>query len=284
MRLVAIHTYPIKGIRRVEQHTAAVRPWGLAGDRRWMIVDGNGVGVTQRETSALVGIRAERVPGGLVLHHDSRPPLVVAEPTAGPRLDVRVFRSREPVPARDAGAAAADWLTLVLDRPVRLVWLDDPTNRLVRPTDVYAPGVEAGGPVSFADSLPLLLVNLASLAALDELLRADGVETGPLPVTRFRPNLVIDGAAPWAEDAWPGRRLQIGATVLRATGGCGRCVVTTVDQETGRRGSEPLRALGAHRNRDGRLIFGLHMQPELTDPAGPPPVITVGDPVRLLPD
>ena len=99
-------------------------------------------------------------------------------------------------------------------------------------------------------------------------------------MTRFRPNLVISGALPWAEGEWAGQRLRIGPIVLRAVAECGRCVVTTTDQETGERGREPLRTLGVHRNVNQKLLFGLHLVADSdTDPTS---TVTVGDPIELL--
>ncbi|HEY0699113.1 MAG TPA: MOSC N-terminal beta barrel domain-containing protein, partial [Micromonospora sp.] len=184
MRLASIHTYPVKGCHRVDQDSAAVEPWGLAGDRRWMLVDPDGIGVTQRDTPRLVRLRARVGDGGLTLRAEGRADLVVKEPTDGPVLpDVRVFRHKVPVPARIADEAAAEWLGELVGRPVRLVWLGDPTVRAVD-TRWAAPGDR----VSFADGYPVLLANAASLDALNDWLAGEGSAEGPLPVHRFRPN------------------------------------------------------------------------------------------------
>ncbi len=289
MRLASVHTYPIKGGYRLDHDAARVQPWGLAGDRRWMIVDDDRVGVTQRDISALVALRPEPRTGGIVLRAAGRPALDLPEPTNGEPVAVRVFGNQPAVPARSAGPAAADWLTALLNHRVRLVWLGDPTKRVI-PDSTFA---EPDDPVSFADSFPVLLANLASLDALNGWLLDSGNPEGPLPMTRFRPNLVIDGAEPWAEDNWSGRRLRIGAVSFRAAGPCGRCVVTTVDQQTGESGHEPLRVLAKHRNIDRQLCFGLFLVPDvacLTDGAsaahpGPearPGWIAVDDPIELL--
>ncbi|WBB70628.1 MOSC N-terminal beta barrel domain-containing protein [Micromonospora sp. WMMD812] len=270
MRLSAIHTYPVKGSHRLDQETATVLPWGLAGDRRWMVVDADGVGVTQRESARLVGLRAVSRDGGLVLRADERPDLDVPEPAEGDPMPVRTFRSRkQPVPALAAGPAADAWMSALLDRPVRLVWLARPTRHL--PADDREH--DTGDRVSFADAYPLLLANAASLTALNDWLAEAGEE--PVPMTRFRPNLVVDGAPAWAEDGWVGRPLRVGGVPFRAAGPCDRCVVTTVDQETGVRGREPLRTLGRHRNVRQKLLFGLHLVPMDTGP------VAVGDPVTV---
>ncbi|MBM0278331.1 MOSC domain-containing protein [Micromonospora tarensis] len=272
MRLTSIHTYPVKGCHRLDHDDAFVRPWGLAGDRRWMVVDADGVGVTQRDTTRLVDLRAAVRPGGLTLRADGQPDLDVAEPADGTPIGVRTFRSRTfPVPARLAGRAADDWLGALLGRPVRLVWLAEPTRHLAVGSREHDPGDQ----VSFADAYPLLLANAASLDALNDWLAEVGEE--PVPMTRFRPNLVVDGAPAWAEDDWAGRSLRVGERWFRAAGPCDRCVVTTTDQETGVRTKEPLRTLGRHRNIKQKLLFGLNLVPLDSGP------LTVGAPIVVAP-
>ncbi|SCL20684.1 hypothetical protein GA0070624_2075 [Micromonospora rhizosphaerae] len=269
MRLAAVHTYPVKGCHRLDHDGARVEPWGLAGDRRWMVIDADGVGVTQREAAELVTLRATPRDGGLTLRAPDGPDLDVPEPATVEPVLVRVFRSRLPVPALPAGPAADDWLGALLGRPVRLVWLGRPT-RHIKPGERDH---DTGDQVSFADSYPLLLASAASLDALNDWLAEAGEP--PVPVARFRPNLVVAGAPAWAEDDWAGRRLRVGSAVFRAAGPCDRCLVTTTDQETGVRGKEPLRTLARHRNVGQKLLFGLHMVPEA------PGRLTVGDPVTV---
>jgi len=277
MWLVSIHTYPVKGCYRRDVDTARVEPWGLAGDRRWMIVGEDGVGVTQRQAAGLVAIQPELRPGGLLLRVAGQEDLTVAEPVDGAPVAVRVFSNMLPAPARTADPAAHDWLSRLLDRKVRLVWLGDPTGRPIPDPGV----VEPDDRVSFADGYPLLLANRASLDAVNGSLLESGSVEGPLPMTRFRPNVVVGGAEPWAEDAWTGRRIRIGPVVFRVPKPCGRCLVTTTDQETGVRGREPLRTLARERNINRQLVFGQNLVPEL-GPAGSADTLTVGDPVEPL--
>jgi uncharacterized protein len=160
------------------------------------------------------------------------------------------------LPARPAAGPAQDWLTAYLGEPSRLVWMAEPArDRSVDP--------EYGGPrdtVSFADGYPLLLTSLASLDALNDLV-AQGASAaeGPLPMNRFRPNVVVAGAEPWAEDEW--RRVRIGPVEFDVAKPSGRCVVTTTDQATARRGKEPLHTLARHRRFGGRLVFGQNLIP-----------------------
>ena len=271
MQIDSLHTYPVKGCHRLDHDEAAVEPWGLAGDRRWLVVDADGVGVTQRTTARLVHLQPRPRPGGLLLRAATEPAatLDVAEPVAGPKIDVRVFSSKPFVPARLATDDAHAWLTALLGLPVRLAWLADPTARPANPA--YA---EEGDRVSFADALPILITNTASLDCVNDWLAEAGDE--PVPMARFRPNVVVRDA-PWSEDGWIGRRLRLGDTVVRATKACDRCVVTTIDQESGESGRQPLRALGQHRRYPEGLLFGVNVIPD------GPGTIRVGDSVELLP-
>ena len=270
MRVGSITTYPLKSGRRVAQRTAQVQPCGLAGDRRWMAVEPDGAFLSQRVEPRFTRIHpASRPDGGLLLRAEGAADLDVAVPHGVDPIRVRVWRSELDVPP--AGADADEWLAAVLDRKARLVYLHDPAARTVderygRPDDR----------VSFADGYPLLLTNAASLDALNGwLLEAGNVEV-PLPMTRLRPNVVVTGAPAWAEDDWLGRRLRIGGQVFRAVKPCGRCVVTTIDQDTGEQGREPLRVLARHRRVGDRLVFGLNLIPDTTGP------ISVGDPVTVV--
>jgi uncharacterized protein YcbX len=258
MRVAAIHTYPVKGCYRFDHREAAVESWGLAGDRRWLILDADGVMLTQREDSAMVRIKPESDGDRLTLRADGHSTITVEpQQDSGELIDFKVHRT--PIRGIGVGDAADSWLSGVLDRKVRLMWLDDPTRRAV--------DQQFGEPsdrVSFADDFPVSLGNLASLAALNDLIIESGSDEGPLPMARFRPNIEVSGAAAWAEDGWVGGRVRIGDVVFRAPKGLGRCVVTTTDQEVGVRGREPLRSLGRHRNVDQELLFALALIPENT--------------------
>jgi uncharacterized protein YcbX len=266
MRIASLHTYPIKGCRRLDHDAAAVEMCGLAGDRRWMVVDAEGVGITQRTVPAMALLRVRPRPGGLTVHGPGRPRLDVAEPVDGPKEHVRVFRWKPSVPARVA--ADGGWFGAYLGSEARLVWLGDPT---VRPV---AENALDGDRVSLADAYPVLLTNTASLDAVNDWLLLDRQE--PVPMTRFRPNLVVNGAPPWAEDDWVGGRLRIGDVTFRAAKACDRCLVTTIDQDTAEVGREPLRILGQYRRFPGGLMFGMNLIP---DGVG---VLRVGDRVLGL--
>lgn len=265
MRLAAIHRYPVKSLRGHAMDEAAVEAIGLAGDRRWMVVDAVGAFQTIRQIPAMTGIDVDPRADGLVLRHAEHGMVAVAVPPAGtPVESVRIWR--DTVEAVAADPAAGRFLSAALDRPVRLVYLADPRARAVDPG--YG---DAGDRVSFADGFPLLLTTAGSLDDLNGRLAA------PVSMRRFRPNLVLEGASPWAEDGW--RTIRVGRVRFRVAKPCGRCVVTTRDPDTGAQpdGNEPLRTLGRfHRDARGEIIFGQNLIPLDQGP------IAVGDPVEVL--
>ncbi|MFI6937808.1 MOSC domain-containing protein [Streptomyces sp. NPDC050418] len=267
--LHSIHLHPLKAARGFAPPEAVVEPWGLAGDRRWMLVDANGRQVTQREHTQLALVHVELAPQGLRVTAPGRAALQIEVPEAGETVTVKVFDDK--VEVAPAATEAHAWFSAYLETEVRLVHLDEPGSR--RPIDPeYA---QPGETVSFADGYPLLLTTRSSLDALNSLIaQGDYADEGPLPMNRFRPNVVIEGTAPWAEDDF--KRLAIGEAVFRVARPCGRCVVTTTDQVTAQRGKEPLRSLARHRRFGDQLVFGQNLIPETLG------TIRVGDPVRLL--
>lgn len=251
MRVAEIRIYPVKGLRGRSVPEACVEPWGLAGDRRYMVVDGAGRFRTQREVPRMAVLDAEPVAGGLVLSGPGLGRFAVAQPDgAGEPVPVTVWR--DTVPARDAGPDAAAWLSAALGLPCRLVHLAEPAT--ARPVDPDF--ADPSDRVSFADGFPLLVTNGASLADLNGRLPA------PVGMDRFRTNVAVAGALPWAEDAW--HHPAIGPVPFAGPKDCARCAVTTVDQDSGVRSpeNEPLRTLAQFRRKaGGRIIFGLNLIP-----------------------
>ena len=269
-RLSALHIYPVKSVAGLARSEAAVEPWGLAGDRRWLVVDGTGGFLTQRQLPRLALIRAELLPdGGVRVSAPGMAPLDIAVPEPVGTTAVQIWHDK--VEAVPAAAEAGAWFSAFLGREVALVHLDDPARR--RPIDPdYA---RPGETVSFADGYPLLLTTTASLDALNDLVSEGRFpEEGPLPMDRFRPSTVITGTEPWAEDGW--RRVRIGQVTFRVVKPCGRCIITTTDQRTARRGREPLRALAQHRRFGDKLVFGQNLIPEH------PGTVRVDDPFSVL--
>jgi MOSC domain-containing protein len=259
LRLTGLTIYPIKSARGIPLEESEVDGFGLRHDRRWMVVNPSGEFLSQRTHPRL----------GLIVPAIHGETLRITAPEM-PRLDLPLYpkdtvRSRVAVwrdfcPANWLGENAAGWFSEFLDCACSLVHMSD---SVVRPADpAFAP---PGTRVSFADGFPFLLTSEESLADLNRRMAQ------PLPMNRFRPNLVVAGAEPYAEDEW--QRIEIGGIPMQVVKPCGRCVVTTTDQATGERGKEPLRTLATYRNWGGEVMFGqnvLHARPGH---------LRVGDPV-----
>lgn len=269
--LSSLSLYPVKSLGGTAPVEADVEPWGLAGDRRWALATREGARLSQREQPRLALAAAAPLPGGGVrLTAPGRGPLEAAVPEPSGESVELSFPS-ERVRATPAGPVADAWLSGYLEADVRLMYLDAPERR--RPIDPrYA---RPGETVSLADGFPLLLTSVSSLNALNSLIaQGDHPDEGPLPMDRFRPNVVVSGTPPWAEDDW--RRVRIGEVSFRVVKPCGRCVVTTTDQLTAERGKEPLRTLARHRRFGDQLVFGQNLIPEHTGR------VRSGDPVEIL--
>lgn len=235
-RITSLHIYPVKSCRGIDVDEALITPTGLEWDRRWMIVRPNGRFITQREVPKLATITVAVGDGRLTLSTGGHAPLVVDTDHGGPARPVRIWD--DACIGIDAGEQAAAWLTQVLGDPFRLVRIDERAPRLANPKYV---GTEPQ-PVTFTDGYPVLMISNESLAELNKRLPE------PIPMARFRPNVVIEGVAAHAEDQMA--LFRLGPVVLRGVKLCTRCSVTTTDQFSGARDphQEPLRALGKYRH------------------------------------
>jgi len=296
LRLTGLRRYPVKSCRGEDLDFAEVEPWGLTGDRRWMLVDPIGEVVTAREANRLVLVTPTITGDGLRLTSPGSTELVVDRPESGPLVDVEIWDDR--LQARVAEETAGDWFSQALGRPLRLVYLDDPRRRPVDPAVA-----EPADTVSFADGFPLLLATEESLAQLNAWI-AEGPRSadGPVPMTRFRPNLIVRGAEAFAEDGW--RRVRVGEVEFRVLTSCIRCVLTTIDPVTALRTKEPLVSLARHRKIGGKTLFAMNLVPAAPPrtgvpaapprtgvpaapprtgvPAAPYGTVRVGDPVEVL--
>lgn len=262
MRIGRILLYPIKSTRGIQVDVCDLDAFGLALDRRWMVVDAGGRAVTQRERPSLALVRTRLDGDRLVVSASDHQDLVLPiQPRAEGELEVEVWE--DTFAAGLVGGGGSEWFSEYLEMPCRLTYMPE---RIVRPVDRRY-GVE-GDRVSFTDGYPLLLIGAASLEDLNRRLETS------VPMDRFRPNLVVLGSDAFAEDGW--KRLTIGSGTYRVAKPCARCAVTTIDQQTGARGAEPLRTLATYRKVDGMILFG---QSLLHDAPG---VVRVGDPVEVL--
>jgi uncharacterized protein len=262
MRITELYVHPLKGAAPVPVDAAALDAFGLQYDRRWMIVDAAGEFLTQRNQPLLALLGTGLEPDALVLRSqragEARLPL---RPEAGPGLRVRVWDDE--VDAIDAGEVAAAFISAHLGTAARVVHMPDTSVRQVDPD--YA---EPGDRVGFADAFPLLVITQESLDELNHRLAE------PVPMLRFRPNIVVAGSAPHAEDEW--RRIRLGTVSCDVVKPCARCAVTTIDAATATSGPEPLRTLATYRRWNGKVWFGQNV---LHRGGG---VLHIGDRVEVL--
>ncbi|MDU9413068.1 MOSC domain-containing protein [Pseudomonas sp. zfem005] len=248
LRLSALYRFPMKSAIGERLQRAELDGIGLAGDRRWMLVDAsNGRFLTQRALPQMSQLSALwNATGGLTLSTAGRPSLDVALPD--PNSDLRgTFIWKDSMLVPDAGDEAAAWLSEFIGKPCRLVHV--PNERARDIPGSLLPEEKVG----FADGFPLLLIGQASM---DDLSSRVG---RPLEMLRFRPNLVVEGSAPFAEDEW--KRIRIGGVEFSVAKGCTRCILTTIDPATGERSPdrEPLTTLKTYREREGELYFGQNL-------------------------
>lgn len=271
MKVVSLFVAPVKSMAGYELDTVALEPWGLRDDRRWAVLTAELELLTAREAPRLLAFRPQPVEGGLEITSPDGRMTRVTIPTRGPTYDgTRIGL------VRDAGDEVAAWLSTELGTPVRLVHQSDPS--VDRPVKASHGGQE-GDTFNLTDCAPLLLTSQESLRRLDHWIEQTAGERGETPVTplamrRFRPNIVIDGESPFAEDDW--RELRIGEVRLRFAECCDRCVMTTYDPATLTRSHEPIRTLARHRAWDGNTWFGVRLIPDTVGE------LHVGDAVEVL--
>lgn len=246
LQLSQIWRYPVKSLRGNSLESAAVDARGIQYDRQWMLVDKQGGFLTQREMPKMVLVKTHIKDRGLRLSAPGMQDLQVSDACDG-RGFVSVKVWRDVCEAEFVDAEADAWLSEFLGRHCQLVYLP---ARSVRQVDQgYA---QQDDQVGFADGFPFLLISQASL---DDLNRRMPVS---LTMERFRPNLVISGCDAYAEDSW--RQIRIGELIFRVVKPCSRCVIPTIDPETGRRqGDEPLKTLLQYRKQGNKVMFGQNL-------------------------
>lgn len=240
--------YPIKACRGFDVSSSDVGRMGLAYDRRMMVVTPDGGFLTQREHPRLAFITPTLQNDSLTLSAPNFDSLQIGIQTSGTPTLVDIWASKS-VHAIDQGDEAAAWLSDWLGVSVRLVHIADGFKRKLNPD--YA--VNADDHTGFADGYPILIISEESLQDLNS--RLDS----PVPMNRFRPNLVVKGCEPFAEDTW--RRIRIGGMQMALVKPCARCVVTTIDKETLEKNKEPLKTLSRYRRHELGAIFGMNAIP-----------------------
>lgn len=266
LELTGIFIYPVKSLRGVRLDEVAIENGRLAGDRTWLLVDSAGEFMHQRDWPQMTRVRAVPSARGIVVGTAGMPDLEVERPpgvdagTRGPVTHVRLWRRSAPVTHVSHEADA--WFTRALGVACQLMAFAPEVPAL------HVPSYETHS--SLQDATPFHLTTEESLADLNARMAA------PIPMNRFRPNVVVRGAEPYAEDAW--NRIAIGGATLRWIKPCTRCVATTTDQETGERGSrDPLYTLARYRRMGSEVVFGHYLVADTWSDR-----LRVGEPVSIL--
>jgi len=246
--LSSLIDYPIKACRGFEVDSSHIERMGLEYDRRMMVVTPEGKFLTQREHPRLALVTPKLEDGTLTLCAPGFDSMQLPVQSAGTPWPVNIWKSKG-VHAIDQGEEAADWFSDWLGKLVRLVHIADGYLRRINEKYVVSPDDHTG----FADGYPILLASEASLQDLNSRLET------PVPMNRFRPNLVVKGCEAFAEDTW--KRIRLGEVELAVVKPCDRCVVTTIDKETLERSKEPLKTLGKYRKHELGAIFGQNAIP-----------------------
>ncbi len=266
MKISSLHVYPVKSFGGIALSEAVFDARGIIHDREFLVVDADDAFITQRSHPRMALLAAEVAGEILTLSGPGLAPLPVGIAHEGIRRRVAIWR--DTCEAVDQGDAAAAWLSAYLGQPARLVRMADDWSRRVNPDFAVRPTDQTG----FSDGYPALLVSEASLEALNARMVAGG--SPALPMNRFRPNIVVSGTEPFAEDGW--KRVRVGGVVIDVVKPCARCEVTTTDQDTAERGKEPLATLATFRRIDGKVMFGQNVIH-----AGPG-TLHVGDEVEVI--
>ena len=269
LRIAELWHYPLKGARGIQLKEAEVAKRGLLHDREWMVADEEGNFIAQRgdsgmgiEVRAVAHIEPAVVQNRLVLNGPGMRSLLVKRTLEPRTAEVKMWK--DTCQALDEGDEAAEWLTTYLgkERPgkYRLVRIAEADGRM-SPEKVAA--------VGFADAYPFLVLSWASLEDLNSRLRFK------MLMDRFRPNIIVEGAEPYAEDAW--QRFRASGVLFEGGTLCERCAVTTTNQQTLERGKEPLATLATYRRgATGGVVFGRNFAHRSTG------LLRAGDPIEVL--
>ena len=262
-RVSQLIIYPIKSLGGIELNTAEVTDRGLKHDRRWMLIDENNRFLSQREHAQMALFKIEVLSHGLKVTYTTDASFIQIpfSPLKHDMVDVVIW---DDTCAGQLVSDTADaWFSIKLGIPARLVYMPDETHRATDPRYTQ-PGMIA----SFADAYPALLISQASLDDLNNRLAE------PLPMNRFRPNIVFTGGEPYSEDVM--NHISINGLDMYGVKLCARCVLTTIDQETIKKGKEPLKTLAGYRRKGAKILFGQNLAYSSTG------IINVGDELKVF--
>jgi uncharacterized protein YcbX len=270
--LSGIYIYPVKSLRGIPVDNAALSTRGFKHDRRWMLVDKDYNFITQRQYPIMSQVDVYLENNTIRLEAPGMESLnIPIETDIGNEIQVKVWN--DVVTALHPEVAYDQWFSRYLGVTCHLVFMHDESKRYV--DTEYA--ISSSDIVSFADGFPFLLISEASLQDLNKRLVDNGAE--PVDMIRFRPNLQVSGCTPYAEDSW--NRIKIGNAVFDVVKPCSRCIIPTINLETGEKGKEPLRTLREYRSRDNKIYFGQNLVHAVNN-LGDMPALKTGNTVNIL--
>lgn len=251
LTLSKIFIYPIKSLGGISLYDALVEQRGLQYDRRMMIVDKNGVFITQRDFPQMALLKTNIADNILTVFHSKSKhsitlPLIFNKNVRFSKMVVRIWD--DICEASVVSKEANEFFSDMLGTKCTLVYMPENVRRIVDPKKQY---VNEEHTVSFADGYPFLMIGQSSLDELNRRLQ------NPLPINRFRPNFVFTGGQAFEEDGWTD--FLIGQLKFRAVKPCARCVITTTDQDTAERNDEPLKTLATFRRNGNKVLFGMNL-------------------------
>ena len=244
--LSQLNIYPLKSASGISLENTFLEQRGLAHDRRWMVVDNSGQFITQRTSPSMALIKTKLVGQNLTLNAPQMTELIMPlSPTEGESQEVEVWGDR--CESWTTSPQSGLWISEYLGKSCNIVFMPDHSDRLV--DQGYVP---TQNQVSFSDGFPLLLISESSLSNLNILLPES------ITMKRFRPNLVVKNTDPYEEDNW--EKIKIGECEFQIVKSCSRCILITVDPETGEfSGKEPLKTLARYRKKNGKVLFGQNL-------------------------
>jgi uncharacterized protein len=259
-----LYVYPIKSLGGISLETAVLEERGVRHDRRWMLRDMDGNFLTQRKLPEMALLQTEISEKGLKVRHANKhmEPLEISFEIPIP-IEKRVGIWDDECLAQKVNPDADMWFSEALGFPCELVYMPEHSDRFTNSDYTFN-----NERVSFADAMPYLITGLNALSDLNS------KSAYPVPISRFRPNIVFSGGQAFEEDNW--KKIRIGNVIFHAVKPCGRCVVTTIDQETAQSGKEPLKTLSSYRFNGKSVIFGMYLTIEGKGK------ISVGDIIEVL--
>jgi uncharacterized protein len=259
-----INIYPVKSLGGISVKSSIVEERGLMYDRRWLLVDENGIFMTQRDFPQMALIDLSLSENNLIAKHKTNIDLqairIPLKFFSDERIEIIIWDDK--CKAVPISKEYDNWFSDALKTKCRLVHMPDDERRIVEKKFVAEDKI-----VSFADAYPFLIIGQSSLDDLNSRMEVK------LPMNRFRTNFVFSGGKPFDEDNW--NDFMIGNVKFRAVKPCARCVITTTNQDTAERSSEPLRTLSTFRKFGNKVLFGMNLVADTTG------VVNVGDEIKL---